>query len=306
MCSGAKEDRCDYTHGNSGAGNTAVSNTGYGNDLTYMKFMYYDSKTRGAVMTFNEPNCQGVAGRFYSPAEFGVTADFTSDEMYQGHAFHDHTYSAYIPYGTSMTLYKNDGWGGESIELVGRNFADTNDRMECRDFRLEGNDDMASNVSSIRVYKTGGGYARGYWYNAGSGHSVQFTMNVGYDNSSTQRTEETQQNTLSYEMSSSFEFDGIGGSDTISESYSYQLTTATESTYSMSMSASITVTCQQTDGGQIGLWQWITESSDATSKAFTALAVCRSGDGIWNKAPECPYTACYNGDCTICENGWKK
>ena len=112
--------------------------------------------------------------------------------MYKNHGFHDHTYSAYIPYGTSVTFYKNDGWGGESLELIGRNFVDNNERMECRDFRMEGYDDMASNVSSMRVYKTGGGFARGYWYNAGSGHSVLFEISIGYQNSNTHREETSQ------------------------------------------------------------------------------------------------------------------
>ena len=56
--------------------------------------------------------------------------------------------------------------------------------MECIDFRAKGYDYIVDEITSARVWKTGGGYANGYWINSASGHSVEFTLSVGFSNSS--------------------------------------------------------------------------------------------------------------------------
>ena len=56
--------------------------------------------------------------------------------------------------------------------------------MECIDFRNKGYDSMVDKITSARVWKTGGGYANGYWINAASGRSVDFSVSVGFSNTS--------------------------------------------------------------------------------------------------------------------------
>ena len=80
-------------------------------------------------MAFEAANCLGNAGRFFSPEEFGITADYNADDMWDAHIRGNSMESVYIPFGTSARFYDYDGWGGESFEIVGRNFADNHQRI---------------------------------------------------------------------------------------------------------------------------------------------------------------------------------
>ena len=37
---------------------------------------------------------------------------------------------------------------------------------------------------------------------------------------------------------------------------------------------------------------------------MTLNTVCRTGPGIFNTPPACPWNACKNADCTECHEGW--
>ena len=37
---------------------------------------------------------------------------------------------------------------------------------------------------------------------------------------------------------------------------------------------------------------------------MTLNTVCRTGPGLYNTAPACPWNACKNADCTECYEGW--
>ena len=97
--------------------------------MTYLELREYDWRKKGAVVVFGGANCEGNAGRFYSPEEFGKTADFTTADMWVNHTHNNDISSVAIPYGTSASFYDYDTWGGESFELVGRNFADNHERV---------------------------------------------------------------------------------------------------------------------------------------------------------------------------------
>jgi len=92
-------------------------------------------------------------------------------------------------------------------------------------------------------------------------------------------------------MSSGIEYEGLSSSTTMSSSSSHGITKAAESTFTQTESQKITITCNNDSNG-VGLWQWVVSTSDERSKANTALVVCRYGTGLWNKMPDCPYTAC--------------
>lgn len=155
-------------------------------------------------------------------------------------------------------------------------------------------------VSSLRVYKnTAGGKAKGYWTSITGGSDLTFTTHIGFHSSHTESTETVNQYNLSYEMKVGIEF----ASETISESYSYQITQDVEDTYSVDYDVTVTFTCERDpndpDGG-VGLWQWVVESDDGTNKTWTQHYSCRTGSGYFNVAPACPWNACVEQDCKQC------
>ena len=54
----------------------------------------------------------------------------------------------------------------------------------------------------------------------------------------------------------------------------------------------------------VGLGQWDTTSHDAKSRIYSTHTVCRYGE-LYNVAPQCPWNACLNGDCSKCANDWQ-
>lgn len=54
----------------------------------------------------------------------------------------------------------------------------------------------------------------------------------------------------------------------------------------------------------VGLWQWVTTSMDGKSRIMTPITVCRYGP-LFAQAPDCPFSACLNGDCSICDE-WEE
>ena len=109
----------------------------------------------------------------------------------------------------------------------------------------------------------------------------------------------TEQAKLTSEMHAGIEFEGTS----ISSEFSISLERASESTYSQSSTNKITVSCA-TGGVATGLWQWVTTTSSGDSKALTSLYICRTGAGLFNTMPACPFTACMDVYCTECFD-WK-
>ena len=91
--------------------------------------------------------------------------------------------------------------------------------------------------------------------------------------------------------------------ESISASYSYQITQDVQDTYSYDYEATVTFTCavdpNDPDGG-VGLWQWVVESDDGGNKTWTQHYSCRTGAGYFNVAPDCPWNACVEEDCKEC------
>ena len=86
-----------------------------------------------------------------------------------------------VPYGLSFEIYEHDGFQGATASFDGRNFIDTKQAMECIDFTFnEDFDNLAADWGSIKLFKTGGAMARGYWYNAGSGIHVKTTVSSSF------------------------------------------------------------------------------------------------------------------------------
>ena len=93
--------------------------------------------------------------------------------------------------------------------------------------------------------------------------------------------------------------------ETISEEFSVGISRDVQASYSYDYSQDVTVECnaeKAADG--VGLWQWITTTTDGSSKTYTTHSVCRYGSN-YNKSPECPWNACLDGQCTTCDPAWK-
>lgn len=94
--------------------------------------------------------------------------------------------------------------------------------------------------------------------------------------------------------------------ETISESFSAEITSDTTESYEETYSDDVTVYCtQQGDKLGVGLWQWVTMSADGKSKTRTRHTVCRYGDN-YDSSPKCPWNACIDGECTTCDPAWKQ
>lgn len=67
-------------------------------------------------------------------------------------------------------------------------------------------------------------------------------------------------------------------------------------------SVDYTVDCTGAKGpaGGVGLWQFVVDNGDDVFTA-TKHTICRYGpDAV--VAPDCPWNACLNGDCTKCRD----
>ena len=120
-----------------------------------------------------------------------------------------------IPYGYSVTLYADGGFYGDQTTLHGPMW-NGNDhfRLQCLSMPDHWNDI----VSSLVVYRTNeGGKAKGRWIGTTSTELVKFTYNVGFSSTGTAEEKETEKWSLSYQMTTGIEFEGIKDSETMSE-----------------------------------------------------------------------------------------
>lgn len=175
--------------------------------------------------------------------------------------------------------------------------------MECHML-----DDFNNLTSSISVGRTAAlGTAKGRWVSMTGSTKLDYELSEGFTSSHTENTEEVNQYTLSYEMNMNISLDVFGVSESISEGYAQTISYDIEDSYSASLSDKISFSCPEDPddpSAGVGLWQWIVESSDRKTKTYSKHWVCRTGEGRYNKAPECPWNACIDGNCYECESGW--
>ena len=97
-------------------------------------------------------------------------------------------------------------------------------------------------------------------------------------------------------------------SSSVELSLGYESDLTTDTTHAMTKDSSIDLYIECTgdsgaDGG-VGLWQFVVTTSDGNVSTFTNHTVCRYGD-LYNVAPACPWNACANGDCSVCNGDWE-
>ena len=102
-------------------------------------------------------------------------------------------------------------------------------------------------------------------------------------------------------MELGFEFmNGLGTTFSIGASFETGLRNSVSETTSISHSEERTTTCTAENKEGAGFWQWIVRTEDGSILAKDKHTVCKTGPG-YNKSPECPWSACKNGDCSECE-----
>ena len=172
------------------------------------------------------------------------------------------------------------------------------EQMKCIDLEREGID-FSDRASSFRVWKTGGAFASGHWRLAASGDNITASISVGFSTTESESESSTISYTLGLEVRRGTEFKG----QKISSEFTQELNSATETSLTKKADATITVSCASGSTPEtIGLWQWVTETSDRKGSAFTTYYICRRGDGVWNAEPACPPNACMDQLCTQCLN----
>ena len=141
-----------------------------------------------------------------------------------------------VPWGTSVTLYEDNSWSGRSMTWVGQPFNDGYQEMSCINFKSQGNDwkDFDDKTSSAEVYRTGSGLAKGTWKQVASGNYIKLELTVGFTTTKSTTETESEQFTLSYEMTSGMEFAGASSSRTIKESYTKTLEKSVTDTFTQS------------------------------------------------------------------------
>ena len=107
---------------------------------------------------------------------------------------------------------------------------------------------------------------------------------------------------LSYQMEAGVNIGLAHETETISESYTYDIKESAEDSYSYDISVETTYTCTGKDG--VGLYQWVVETADGLASSFTMNTLCRYGANHRTE-PVCPYNACVDLECTICTGDWQ-
>jgi|OM-RGC.v1.027559368 hypothetical protein len=97
----------------------------------------------------------------------------------------------------------------------------------------------------------------------------------------------------------------IGYSHSTSESATNTIKDDTVDSWGTSGSQTATFTCEDVKEGEygVGLWQFVTAAPDGSSYTYLPHYVCRYNEN-YNTPPDCPYTACLNGECTECDDSW--
>ena len=68
---------------------------------------------------FDDPDCTGKFGRFFASTTYGVSNDYDESEIWYHNVGSNQMNSILVPYGTSVTLWDNSGFGGSTKTIVG-------------------------------------------------------------------------------------------------------------------------------------------------------------------------------------------
>ena len=58
------------------------------------------------------------------------------------------------------------------------------------------------------------------------------------------------------------------------------------------------------EGDGVGLWQATFDDYTSGVRLWSTIVVCRYGPNLWNRQPECPFSACLDTQCSTCATDW--
>ena len=264
----------------------------------------YDELKQGAVTVFKDKNCSDWSARFETVEDPTQVASYTTNHIEAFNIKDNDISSVYIPYGTTLDLYDQNGFIGKKIlRLEGQPYMMESWTMDCINLA----DHKWNNTpSSLQVFHSRlGARARGRWTSITTTEQLKYTYHVGMTSKNSSAQSNVNSQSLNLDMSAGFEFMGASASVSVSSSWAEQITTSTQHDMTKDISTDLELKCTPPEGskGGVGLWQFVVETGDQSVWTQTSHTVCRY-DELYNVTPECPWNACANHDCSECKDGW--
>ena len=113
---------------------------------------------------------------------------------------------------------------------------------------------------------------------------------------------------MTQDMSAGIEFYGASVSAGMSSTKAYGIQVDTQHDMASNVEVEYEISCTGGEGGAengVGLWQFVVANGDGSVVTQSRHTVCRYGAN-YNKAPDCPWNSCANGECTECYYDWEE
>ena len=259
---------------------------------------------------FRFRDCAGPSGAFFAAQEPTNSELYNAENLVKQHLPEDTVSSVLIPYGYSVRLNEYDGFQGESVVINGGLYTSANQEMQCINL-VDGEYDFEDKTSSLSVFRTNHGRrALGYWKSITATEGIDYVYHVGIDYSSSVSDSYSAMASLSVDLEAGMDFKlfgkGVEASVDLSATVEGEIAHDTTQDMSHDVSIDLTIKCTGKAGaaGGVGLWQFVVENGDESVWTQTNHTVCRYGS-LYNESPKCPWNACANGDCSVCEGDWQ-
>ena len=129
-----------------------------------------------------------------------------------------------LPWGYELVLYDQDGLTGNSLVLRGKQDTENSEFEQC----INLSDDWRNKARSYEVKKIQDiGEARVRWVYFAATEGIDVQIHYGFQSTNTETTTDEQTETLSYEMTTGYEFEGASAEEKIGLSYSNTITQST-------------------------------------------------------------------------------
>ena len=123
----------------------------------------------------------------------------------------------YIPFGYSVDIYDGDGYTGDYITVTGQYYTDTHMSPQCINIDATA---LENRDGSMVIYRTNQmGAAKGRWIGYTSTETINFIIHYGFETAHSAEETISQQYTMSYEMTTGIEFEGLTESETLALEY---------------------------------------------------------------------------------------
>lgn len=266
--------------------------------LSTVKMWHYDSDTgTGAATFYDNDGCSGRQGRLWS-GEINVPRGYNFDDMWENNVANDAMNAVRIPLGYTVEFYDHPNFRNLFMTMQGS--INEWGMLNCQNLN-----DVRDRASSIVVKKEPSRMAQGKWIQVGSGRAT-YKFSYGFSYDTLEMSAAASQSTLSTQMSVGIKFSPKAGvTQTISNEHRQFAAEGATSMFSVSGEATYETYCPDPWDpldNAVGYWVFSVTSHDGSIVSQNKGGICRYGEGYWNVSPECPFSACVNGDCTTCRD----